>query len=550
MRIALAQLNYHIGNFEENLTSIAFSIKKAQQVNADLVIFSEMAVCGYPPLDLLESKSFIEKCQWAIEKIAAICTDIAAIVGAPSVNSNPNGKNLFNSAFFLHQGKVEQIVHKTLLPTYDIFDEDRYFESNNTFQIVEYKGRRIALTICEDLWYEQSFNNSFGKDKIYKVSPMEKLISLEPDFIVNISASPFAHNKVEIKKDIFKRNAGKYCLPVFMVNQVGANTDLIFEGGSMAVNPAGEIFYRMDYFTEDFQVFDLNEVATRKPVKQEIFTNSAELIHNALVLGIHDYFQKSGLKKAIIGLSGGIDSAVALVLAEKALGNENLHTLILPSKYSSRHSVNDAVKLAKRLDVSYDIIDIQPGFELYLKELEPFFKGLPEDVTEENLQSRIRGILLMAYANKFGLVLLNTSNKSESSVGYGTLYGDMCGGLAVLGDVYKTEVYSLAAYINQFEEIIPKNTITKPPSAELKLNQKDTDSLPPYDKLDPILFQYIEFNKSAKELIEEGFDAVQVEMILSMVKNSEYKRYQSPPVLRVSSKSFGRGRRMPLVGKY
>lgn len=550
MRIALAQLNYHIGNFEENLTSIAFSIKKAQQVNADLVVFSELAVCGYPPLDLLESKDYIEKCQWAIEKIASICTDIAAIVGAPSVNPNPNGKNLFNSAYFLYQGKVKQVVHKTLLPTYDIFDEDRYFESNTVFNLVEYRGRKIALTICEDLWYEQPFNNSFGKDKIYRISPMEKLISQEPDFIINISASPFAHNKVDIKKDIFKLNARKYCLPLFMVNQVGANTDLIFEGGSMAVNPAGEVYYRMDYFSDDFQVFDLNEVATQKPVKQEVYSNSAELIHNALVLGIHDYFQKSGLKKAILGLSGGIDSAVTLVLAEKALGNENIHALILPSKYSSRHSIDDAVKLAKNLDVSYDIIDIQPNFDLYLKELEPFFKGIPEDITEENLQSRIRGNLLMAYANKFGLVLLNTSNKSESSVGYGTLYGDMCGGLAVLGDVYKTEVYSLAAYINQFEEIIPQNTITKPPSAELKPNQKDTDSLPPYDELDPLLFQYIEFGKSSRELTDEGFDAAQVERVLSMVKKSEYKRYQSPPVLRVSSKSFGRGRRMPLVGKY
>lgn len=550
MRIALAQLNYHIGNFEENLTSIAFAIKKAQQVNSDLIIFSELSVCGYPPLDLLDSKEFIEKSQWAVEKIAAICTDIAAIVGAPSINQGSNGKNLYNSAYFLYQGKIKQIVHKTLLPTYDIFDEDRYFEANNSFNIVDYKGHKIALTICEDLWYEQPFNNSFGKNKIYRVSPMEKLASMDPDFIVNISASPFAHNKVEIKKDIFRKNAKKYSLPLFLVNQVGANTDLIFEGGSLVVNPAGEIFHALDYFTEDFQVFDLQDVLTAKPKNKEVNSDTPELIHNALVTGIHDYFLKSGLKKAVLGLSGGIDSAVTLVLAEKALGNENLHALILPSKYSSRHSIDDAVKLAKKLDISYDIIDIQPIFDLFLKELNPFFKGFPEDVTEENIQSRIRGNLLMAYANKFELILLNTSNKSESSVGYGTLYGDMCGGLAVLGDVYKTEVYQLARYINKFEKIIPENSITKPPSAELRPNQKDSDSLPAYDVLDPVLFQYIEYNKSEKELVAEGFAPELVERVLQMVKASEYKRYQSPPVLRISSKSFGRGRRMPLVGKY
>ncbi len=550
MRIALAQLNYHIGNFEENLTSIAFAIKKAQQVNAELVVFSELAVCGYPPLDLLESKEFIEKNQWAVEKIALICTNIAAIVGAASINPKPFGKNLFNSAYFLYQGKVQHIINKTLLPTYDIFDEDRYFEANDSFSIVDYKGFKIALTICEDLWYEQTFNNSFAKNKIYRVAPMDKLISMSPDFIINISASPFAHNKVELKKNIFRANAKNYSMPLFMVNQVGGNTDLIFEGGSMVINPAGEIFYLMNYFSEDFQVFELSEIKSLPPKIQEVYSDHAELIHNALVLGIRDYFQKLKLKKAILGLSGGIDSAVTLVLAEKALGNENLHVLILPSKYSSRHSISDAVKLAKKLDISYHIIDIQPFFDLYLNELKPYFNDDSEDITTENLQARIRGNILMAYANKFDMVLLNTSNKSENAVGYGTLYGDMCGGVAVLGDVYKTEVYQLAAFINKFEEVIPKNSITKPPSAELLANQKDTDSLPPYPELDPILFQYIEYGKSAKELIEEGFPSYLVETILAMVKASEFKRYQSPPVLRVSSKSFGRGRRMPLVGKY
>lgn len=550
MRIALAQLNYHIGNFEENITSMAFAIKKAQQVNADLVVFSELSVCGYPPLDLLESREFIEKCEWAVNKIASICTDIAAIVGAPSLNPRPNGKNLYNSAFLLHEGKIKEVVHKTLLPTYDIFDEDRYFEPNTNFNVVEFKGKRIALTICEDLWFEQPFDDSFGKNKIYRVSPMEKISSMDPDMVINISASPFAHNKLEIKREIFRKTARRYSLPVFAVNQVGANTDLIFEGGSMAVNPAGEVYYAMDYFSEDFQVFDLMEVMSRKPVKQETYSDPSELIHNALVMGIKDYFHKTGFQKAILGLSGGIDSAVTMVLAEKALGNENIHVLLMPSKYSSRHSIADAVKLAKNLDVAYHIIDIQPAFDLHLKELEPYFMHTPHDITEENLQSRIRANILMAYANKFELILLNTSNKSEASVGYGTLYGDMCGGLAVLGDVYKTEVYQLARYINQFEEIIPSNTIKKAPSAELRPNQKDTDALPPYEVLDPLLFNYIELKKSARELVQAGFPADLVERILNLVKSSEHKRYQTPPVLRVSSKSFGRGRRMPLVGKY
>ena len=550
MRIALAQLNYHIGNFEENITSMAFAIKKAQQVNADLVVFSELSVCGYPPLDLLESREFIEKCEWAVNKIASICTDIAAIVGAPSLNPRPNGKNLYNSAFLLHEGKIKEVVHKTLLPTYDIFDEDRYFEPNTNFNVVEFKGKRIALTICEDLWFEQPFDDSFGKNKIYRVSPMEKISSMAPDMVINISASPFAHNKLEIKREIFRKTARRYSLPVFAVNQVGANTDLIFEGGSMAVNPAGEVYYAMDYFSEDFQVFDLMEVMSRKPVKQETYSDPSELIHNALVMGIKDYFHKTGFQKAILGLSGGIDSAVTMVLAEKALGNENIHVLLMPSKYSSRHSIADAVKLAKNLDVAYHIIDIQPAFDLHLKELEPYFMHTPHDITEENLQSRIRANILMAYANKFELILLNTSNKSEASVGYGTLYGDMCGGLAVLGDVYKTEVYQLARYINQFEEIIPSNTIKKAPSAELRPNQKDTDALPPYEVLDPLLFNYIELKKSARELVQAGFPADLVERILNLVKSSEHKRYQTPPVLRVSSKSFGRGRRMPLVGKY
>jgi NAD+ synthase (glutamine-hydrolysing) len=549
MKIALAQLNYHIGNYFENTTRIAFEIKRAQQFHVDLIIFSELAVCGYPPLDLLEHKSFIEKCDKAIEQLAKISTNIAVIIGAPSINPDQAGKNLYNSAYFLTNGKVQDVIHKTLLPTYDIFDEYRYFEPNKGFKIIDYKGKKIAITICEDLWDDQPALDSFGRTRLYQLSPMHELIRLSPDFIVNIAASPFSYRKQESKKAIFINKAAKYNLPLLYVNQVGAQTELIFEGSSMVLNRKGQVVLELKRFEEDSRYVELEEIES-KPALVEQKYNDIAYIYDALILGIRDYFGKLDLQKAILGLSGGIDSAVTLVLAVKALGSSNLKVLLMPSVYSSEHSVFDAEELARYLDVEYEIISIESLVEAFEAVVLPLFKNLPTDITEENIQARIRGTLLMAFSNKFGYILLNTSNKSEAAVGYGTLYGDMAGGLSVLGDVYKTDVFRLARYINREEEIIPLNILDKPPSAELRPNQKDSDSLPEYDLLDKILFEYIENFCSAEEITSLGFDEDKVHEILNKVNQNEYKRYQTPPILRISSKAFGPGRRMPLVAKY
>jgi NAD+ synthase (glutamine-hydrolysing) len=551
MRIALAQLNYIIGHFEHNYNKIVQAIEHARSENADMVVFSELAVCGYPPHDLLEQKIFIEKSILWLHRIAEKCTGISAVIGCPSVNQNPEGKILFNSAFFIYDGKIQSVHHKTLLPTYDIFDEYRYFEPGKDFSIANFKKQKIAITICEDLWDNQPADNSFSRTRLYTVSPMEELSKQKPDFVINISASPFAYSKSNIKQDIYARHAKKQAIAIFYVNQVGAHTDLIFDGGSMVLNPKGEVFDSLKLFEEDFKIFNTEDVL-KQPCATTISLNKTiiEKIHDALILGIRDYFHKSSLKQAILGLSGGIDSAVTLTLAVRALGKENLRVLLMPSKYSSDHSVNDAMKLANNLGVRYDIISIQQAFDSISYVLDPVFKGMNDDITEENIQARIRGIFLMALSNKFGNILLNTSNKSEMAVGYGTLYGDMNGGLSVLGDVYKTDVYRLAQYINSKEEIIPLNIIVKPPSAELRPNQKDSDSLPEYDILDAVLYQYIEMQKSIEEIAILGFDKALVEKIIHMVDFNEYKRYQTPPILRISSKAFGYGRKMPIVAIY
>ena len=550
MKIALAQLNYIIGAFDENVDKIVGAIRKARQEEAGLVVFSELAVCGYPPLDLLEHRSFIEKCDESIGKIAAECHDIAAIVGGPSVNCNPSGKNLFNSAYFLADGSIQKVFNKTLLPTYDIFDEYRYFEQNSDFSLIQYQGYKIAVTICEDLWFRQPILTGFGKNRLYSVCPMDKLSSFGPDFVINLSASPFSYNQGKIKSEILIDNARQYKVPIYYVNQIGAHTELIFDGGSMAVDARGEI-KRMKLFEEDFQVVDTEDTSRGEGFSVYIDEdNDVELIHHALVLGIRDYFGKMGLKSGVLGLSGGIDSAVTLALASEALGASFMRVLLMPSQYSSDHSIADAVKLAEKLGVRYDIVDIRSIYTAFTESLSGLFKGRQPDLSEENIQARIRGNLLMAVSNKFGNILLNTSNKSEAAVGYGTLYGDMSGGLSVLGDVYKTDVYRLAAYINRKEEIIPLNTIIKPPSAELRPDQKDSDSLPEYDILDKILFNYIELKKSATEIIQLGIDKQVVVKTIKMVNQNEYKRYQTPPILRISSKAFGSGRVMPLVARY
>ncbi len=550
MKVTVAQLNYHVGNFERNRNLICSAIANASKENSDLIIFSELCIPGYPPLDLLDREDFIQRCIRTVDEIAKECHGIAAIVGSPTINTKPEGKKLFNSALLLSEGKVVFSANKGLLPTYDIFDEYRHFEPERKFSVFRFMGLKLAVTICEDLWDEQTFDNQFEKKRLYALSPMEELARHNPDIIINISASPFSYSKIEAKANIFRNKAKKYGIPVILVNQTGASTELIFEGGSLLVNNRGEIIKHMPYFEETVSTFDLDDLFKGDIMEKAVNPDPVELIHKALITGIRDYFAKSGLKKCIIGLSGGIDSAVCLCLAVKALGFENTRALLMPSRYSSEHSVSDAVELADRLKIKYDIISIEKPFRAFEEDLEPLFKGKEKDVTEENIQARIRAVFLMAVSNKFGCILLNTSNKSEAAVGYGTLYGDMAGGLSVIGDVYKTDVYRLAEFINKDIEIIPRNIMTKLPSAELRPGQLDSDSLPDYRILDPILYQYIDLQKPADRISGEGIDSATVERVIKMINFNEYKRYQAPPVLRISSKSFGDGRRMPLVAKY
>jgi NAD+ synthase (glutamine-hydrolysing) len=550
MKIAIAQLNFIVGNFEYNFDKILKALNRGRNEGADVVVFSELAVCGYPPHDMLEKRVFVETCQIYINKIAQQCINIAAIVGAPSLNTNTSGKALYNSAYFLNEGRVQSVHHKALLPTYDIFDEYRYFEPCYEFSIAEFKGKRLAITICEDLWDETPVSDSLGRSRLYPVSPMDQLAKSNPDVIINIAASPFEYTKGVVKQEIFTSHARKLNIPLLYVNQVGANTDLIFDGGSMIVNSKGKVHEQLKLFDEDLKTFDISQLGYPNKVADATSDPTIPNIYNALVLGIRDYFAKSGLSKATLGLSGGIDSAVVLVLAVEALGAENVRVLLLPSQYSSEHSVTDAVLLAQNLNVQYDIVGIQPAFDCFKTTLKPIFGNMPENIAEENIQARTRGVLLMAISNKFGHILLNTTNKSEMAVGYGTLYGDMNGGLSVLGDVYKTDVYRLARYMNRKVEIIPENIITKAPSAELRPDQKDSDSLPDYDLLDAILYRYIELQKSVSEIVEEGFDKAITEKVARMVNFNEYKRFQTPPVLRISSKAFGLGRKMPLVAKF
>ncbi|MEM9824425.1 MAG: NAD+ synthase [Bacteroidota bacterium] len=544
MKIAIAQLNFHIGNFAGNVAKMLQSVEQAKTANADLICFSELATCGYPPRDFLEFDDFIRLAEEAIEQLAQAAQGIAIVVGSPSRNPVIEGKDLFNSAYFLADGKVKQVIHKALLPTYDVFDEYRYFEPASDFNIVEFKGQRIAVTICEDIW------NIGNENPLYTICPMDELMPQKPDFILNLSASPFNYAHSHSRDHVIGANVERYGIPMFYVNHVGAQTELIFDGGSIVMSPNGNRFDELPYFEEAFRTYDLAEVIQGKAEDVEQAKEKMPLIHDAIVLGVKDYFGKLGFKKAILGLSGGIDSAVTAVLATRALGRENVRVVLMPSEFSSDHSINDARDLAENLGIQYDVIPIKTAYAAFNDLLAPQFADLPFNITEENLQARIRGMILMAMSNKFGHIVLNTSNKSEAAVGYGTLYGDMCGGLSVIGDVYKTEVFALARYMNKDGEVIPENTITKPPSAELRPNQKDSDSLPDYDILDEVLYQYIEQQQGPKEIIAMGFDEKLVRRVLRLVNINEFKRHQTAPVLRVSSKAFGMGRRMPIVGKY
>jgi len=546
MKIGLAQLNYMIGDFSGNFDKMKAAIEKGISENADLLVFSELCVCGYPPRDFLEFKHFINECENVIRKLATVAGNkIAIVVGAPSRNSTPNGKDLFNSAYFIEDGKVKYIAHKTLLPTYDVFDEYRYFEPNNTFDIVEFKGERIAISICEDIW------DTAEENPLYKINPIAELAKLKPSILLNLSASPFNYNQAKKRKDVVKRNAMHFNVPIFYCNCVGAQTELIFDGGSLVVDAKGNLIDEFDYFIEDIKIYEFENSTIQRDTNFEIQdVSSIQLIHDALVCGIQNYFQKLGFKKAILGLSGGVDSALVLALAVKALGKENVLSVLMPSQFSTSHSVDDSLKMLENLGSPHKIIPIKEVFDVYDKILQPHFENKPFDVTEENLQARIRGNYLMALSNKFGYILLNTTNKSEAAVGYGTLYGDMCGGLAVLADVYKTQIYEVCNYINRNEEIIPNHILTKAPSAELRDGQKDSDSLPDYSILDKVLFEYIENRQGPDELEAQGFDEKLITRILRMVNRNEFKRHQTPPILRVSPKAFGSGRRLPIVGKY
>ena len=543
MKIAIAQLNFIIGDFAGNVAKMKQRTEEAKTAGADIILFSELATCGYPPRDFLEFEDFIEKAEAAIETLAEAARGIAIVVGSPTKNPVIEGKDLFNSCYFLAEGKVKAVQHKTLLPTYDIFDEYRYFEPASAWQVVEYKGKKIALTVCEDIW------NIGNENPLYTICPMDKLIEQAPDFILNVSASPFSYESNGSRKHVVRTNVKRYGIPMFYANHVGAQTEIIFEGGSLVASPDGQIFREMPYFEERLEVFDLAEVQ-RGGKTDERSADKIELIHDGLVTGIKNYFGKLGFRRAILGLSGGIDSALVAVLAARALGPENVRMVLMPSQYSSDHSVNDARRLAQNLGCQYDIVPIEGMYRAFEESLRTHFWGTEFSVAEENIQARVRGTTLMAFSNKFGNILLNTSNKSEMAVGYGTLYGDMAGGLSVIGDVYKTECYELARYMNKDGEVIPENIITKPPSAELRPDQFDSDSLPDYDTLDEILRLYIEGRNSPQDIIERGYDAALVKRVCRLVNINEFKRHQTAPVLRVSPKAFGMGRRMPIVGKY
>lgn len=558
MKIILAQQNYHIGNFEANTAKIIQAIHNAREQGAELIVFSELCVCGYPPRDFLEFNDFVQKSLDAVALIAQEAKGLGVLIGAPAINPVPEGKDLFNAAYFLMDQKIQQIVHKTLLPTYDIFDEYRYFEPANHWELIHFKGKKLAVTICEDIW-------DLTDNPLYRINPMDELIKQSPDIMINLSASPFDYIHADARKQTIAKNVARYKIPMLYCNTVGAQTEIIFDGGSLAMDAQQNLIAEMPYFEESLQAIewaaDGSLSATgAKPLpintgtlpKEKIFDANLNIsqVHEAILLGIKDYFAKMNFEKAIVASSGGIDSAIVLALASEALGPQKVRALLMPSQFSTEHSVSDAVALANKLGNQYDTIPIKNVFEAYEEALNPVFSGLAFSVAEENLQSRIRGAMVMALSNKFGSILLNTSNKSELSTGYGTLYGDMAGGLAVLGDVYKMQVYALARHINREKEIIPQNIIDKAPSAELRPGQKDSDSLPDYAILDAILYQYIEQRKGPKEIVEMGFDKDLVGRILKMVNTNEYKRNQFCPIIRVSPKAFGVGRRMPIVGKY
>ena len=551
MRIAIAQLNPIVGDIEGNAQRILEAAQTAFNQGAELLLTPELSLCGYPPRDLLLNLGFVEKMSRQLQLLSQQLPEkLAVLVGF--VEKNPSAtvrgeKPLFNSIALLKSQEIKQIFTKRLLPTYDVFDEDRYFASGKEsqyFQLTE-NNFKIGVTICEDVWNDEQF---WGQRQ-YAVNPIADLANLGVDLIVNLSASPYSVGKQKLRESLLSHSATRYNLPIVYVNQVGGNDDLIFDGDSVAFNRQGEVIYRAKAFTSSLELIEFNQdllpaVIHPLPVDED------EEIYQALVLGVRDYVQKCGFKRVIFGLSGGIDSSLVAAIATDALGTENVLAVMMPSPYSSDHSISDAVALVNNLGIKSEKLAIKEIMTAYDQLLEPLFAGTDFGIAEENLQSRIRGNLLMALSNKFGHLLLSTGNKSEMAVGYCTLYGDMNGGLAVIADVPKTRVYSLCRWLNRHGEIIPLNVINKAPSAELKPNQKDQDSLPPYEILDAILALLIDRHQSAEQIIAAGFEPEIVQKVIKLVKNAEFKRKQAPPGLKISDRAFGTGWRMPIASRW
>lgn len=551
MKIALVQINPHIGNFSRNCTKITQAATRARESGCELVIFPELAVSGYPPQDLLERHSFIEDHELALSQLIKKIKGIGVILGAITRHIGETGKPLHNSAILFDNGAILGTIHKQLLPTYDVFDETRYFEPGKPgSSTVNYKGLNIIMTICEDIWNDKDSSPR----PIYASDPIGSAINAangEVDLIVNLAASPFRLGKADLRNSIFTTISRKYKTPLLYVNQVGGQDSLLFDGGCLAINSHGQIVSAANRFKEELRIVD--STALKEPTDNpRNATKDDELpdLFAALVMGTRDYVTKCGFSKCIIGLSGGIDSALTAAIACAALGADNVLGVAMPSPYSSEESIDDARELATNLGIDIKVIPITFIFQAQLKTLKPVMGELDHDITEQNLQARIRGSILMAMSNKFGSMLLSTGNKSEMAVGYCTLYGDMSGGLAVIADVPKLMVYNLARYVNREQTIIPISTIEKPPSAELAPDQTDQDDLPPYEILDQILGAWLEENRSMAEIIKMGFDRATVEDVIRRVKTSEYKRKQAPPGLKVTSKAFGYGRRYPTAENY
>ncbi len=541
MKIALGQINPTIGDFDRNAAKIIKFAEQARQAGAGLIIFPELAICGYPPRDLVEKQSFVSENQAAAEKVAQATTGIATICGLVTPARSETGKSVMNSAALLRGGKIEFIQSKMLLPTYDVFDEARYFAPAQKQELLSLCGHRFALTVCEDAWNDKHFWHK----RMYSVDPVERLLAAGGDVMINVSASPFHIGKRELRFQMLQTIATSYKVPVVFVNQVGGNDSLIFDGSSFAAAADGHVVAQARSFEEDLVYFDARNFAGDIHPQVEGVEASA---FAALVLGTRDYVRKCGFHKVIIGLSGGIDSALTACIAADALGAENVTGVSMPGPYSSRGSIDDARLLASNLGIRFEMIRIGDIFEAFRKSLKQAFAGREEDVTEENIQARIRGTVLMALSNKLGAMVLSTGNKSELGVGYCTLYGDMVGGLAVISDVPKTMVYRLSRYVNENRPVIPKNTLEKPPSAELRPNQTDQDTLPPYEVLDTILEDYVEDYKSPEVIAaERGYDVALVRSIVRMVERSEYKRQQAAPGLKITEKAFGVGRRFPIA---